>query len=49
MYILKVYSKHHTLGEKAIFKKFPSDKLSSTKNDLFFFGELQLITVLLLI
>ena len=49
MYILKVYSKHHTLREKAIFKKFPSDKLSSTKNDLFFFGELQLITVLLLI
>ena len=30
-------------------KKFPSDKTNGTKNTLFFFRELQLITVLLLI
>ena len=30
-------------------KKFPSDKINGTKNALFFFRELQLITVLLLI
>ena len=30
-------------------KKFPSNKISSTKNAIFFFCELQLITVLLLI
>ena len=30
-------------------KKFPSDKINSTKTTLFFFCELQLITVLLLI
>ena len=28
-------------------KKFPSDKINGTKNALFFFRELQLITVLL--
>ena len=32
-----------------MFKKIPSDKINCTKNALFFFRELQIITVLLLI
>ena len=49
MYILKVHSIHCTLDNTQIFEKFPSDKINGTKNVLFFFCELQLITVLLLI
>ena len=47
MYILKVFSIH--VEKTQILKKFPSDKINGTKNSLFFFGELQLSTVLLVI
>ena len=43
---IKICSKH---SDKTQFlKKFPSGKINGTNNALFFFGELQLITVLLL-
>ena len=50
MYILKVYSIHCTLRWNTNFKKIPPEKINSTKKcSLFFFRELQLITVLRLI
>ena len=49
MYILKVYSILYTLRQNTNDKKFTSDKISNTKNALFFYCEFQLITVLLLI
>ena len=50
MYILKVYSIHYTLRWNTNVKKIPPEKINSTKKCfLFFFRELQLITVLLLI
>ena len=44
-----MYSMHYTLGSNTNVKKFPSDKISGTKNAPFSGGELQLITGLLLI
>ena len=35
--------------KRKMFKKVPSDKINRTKNVSFFFRELQLITILLLI
>ena len=45
MYILKVYSIYTAHWDKTqILKKFPSGKKNGTKNALFFFRELQLIS-----
>ena len=52
MHILKVCTSRNSIHrDKAhMLKNFPSDKINDTKNTLsFFFRELQLITVLLLI
>ena len=43
------YIKVYIFLYKSMLKNFPSDKVNGTKNVLFFFRELQLITVLLLI